>query len=85
MKFLKREEIYTIVGDETTNWYIQRFIRNHGAKKIRIRKSGEYTVTKFSTNEERVDVYAALRKKFDSVFDVRIGEYIIFVTGKTES
>ena len=85
MKLFKREEAYTIVSDEDTNWFVQRFIKNHGAKKINVRNSGRYIVTTFRTNEERVDVYAALRKKFDSAFNVRIGEYLIFVTGKTES
>ena len=84
MALFNKGEIYSIVVDEETNFWVQRFAENRSAKHgtIGIWKADGYIVISFRTKEPRSKVSEQLRNTFKPVYDVRIGEYLSFVTKK---
>ena len=84
MKLFNKGEIYSIVVDEETNFWVQRFADNRSVKggTVGVWKADNLTVVSFRTKETRAKISEELKNTFKGVYTVKIGEYLAFVTRK---
>ena len=84
MKLFNKGEIYSIVADEETNFWVQRFADNRSVKgsTIGVWKADNLIVISFRTKERRAAISEQLKSTFKPVYNVKIGEYLSFVTKK---
>lgn len=87
MTLFNKGEIYTIVADEETNFWVQRFAENRCVKGavIGVWKADELITISFRTKESRAHISEQLRSTFKSIYDVKISEYLAFVTKKEKT
>ena len=84
MGIFSKGEIYTIVVDAETNFWVQRFAENRSVKKgvIGVTAADNVLLISFRTKETRESIAKQLKNTFGDVYKVKIGEYLSFVTKK---
>lgn len=87
MKLFNKKNIYTIVADKETNIEVQRFASEHCMKRstINIMSATDYVVIDFGTKEGRDSIIEKIKDKFEQIFNVEIGENLIWITNKREA
>ena len=84
MKLFNKKNVYTIVVDKETNFEVQRFANEHCMKRstINIMSATDYIVIDFGSKEERNSITNKIKERFEQLFNVEIGENIIWITKK---
>ena len=84
MAIFNKGEIYTIVVDSETNFWVQRFADNRSVRGgvIGVTKADNLLLISFRTKETRASINKQLKSTFADVYNVKIGEYLSFVTKK---
>lgn len=84
MKLFNKGEVYSIVVDKETNFWVQRFAENRSVKgqPIGVWNSGELIVVSFRTKEPRAVISQQLKNTFKEICDVRVSDYLTFVIKK---
>ena len=84
MGIFNKGEMYTIVADSETNFWVQRFADNRSVKRgvIGVTVMDKYLLISFRTKETRANINKELKNTFADVYNVRLGEYLSFVTKK---
>lgn len=84
MNLFNKGEIYNIVVDMETNFWVQRFAENRSVKgkPISVWNAGELIVVSFRTKEPRARISEQLKNTFKELCDVRVSNYLTFVTKK---
>ena len=87
MKLFNKGETYSIVVDKEMNVWVQRFAENRSVKgqPIGVWDTGELIVVSFKTNETRAAISRQLKNTFKDICDIRIGDYLVFVTTRRET
>ena len=87
MKLFNKGEIYNIVADKDTNFWVQRFAENRSVKgqHIGVWNSGELIVVSFRAHSSRAEISKQLKNTFREICDVRVCDYLTFVTRREET
>jgi len=87
MALFSRGEVYTIVTDMETNFWVQKFAENHCIEHttIDVMKADDLIVISFRSKERRASIYRKLKGTFKSIYNVKMGEYLTFITKNKES
>ena len=87
MTLFNKKNVYTIVADKETNIEVQRFANEHCMKRstINIMSATDYIVIDFGTKEGRNSIIEQIKNRFEQIFNVEIGENIIWITKKLEA
>jgi len=82
MALFKKMETYSIVVDKETNFWVQRFAENRSVKgqPIGVWSAGDLIVVSFRTKETRANISKQLKNTFKEICDVRVSDYLTFVT-----
>lgn len=87
MKLFKEIKLYTIVADKIAKVEVQKFV-----SKYHIRRSKpymidvtDYIVIDLRSTEERNVIIELIKSEFEQIFNVEIGENLIWITSKRES
>ena len=84
MTLFNKKNIYTIVTDKETNIEVQKFANEHCMKKstISIMSTTDNVVIDFWSKEGRNSIIEQIKSRFEQVFNVEIGENLIWITSK---
>ena len=84
MGIFNKGEIYTIAVDSETNFWVQRFADNRSVRHgvIGVTEADNLLLISFRTKETRANINKQLKNTFGDVYNVKIGEYLSFVTKK---
>lgn len=82
MAFFNKGEVYTIVTDSETNFWVQRFAENHciAHTVIDVMSAGGFITISFRSKERRASINKMLKSTFKSVYNVQMGEYLTLIT-----
>lgn len=77
-----RGEVYTIIADSETNFWVQKFAENHAAAYtvIGVVSQGDKIHISFRSKEKRSRINKLLKSTFETVCNVQVCEYLAFVT-----
>lgn len=84
MKLFNKKNVYTIVTDKETNIEVQKFVKEHCMKHttINIMSATDHVIIDFTTKEGRNDIIEQIKNRFEHVFNIEIGENLIWITNK---
>ena len=84
MKLFKKTRLYSIVAGEKANLKAQKFADEHGAKnsKIYVQSDGRIVMIDFYSKYDQDYIVKELRRHMGSDFDVKVGDYFIYVDKK---
>lgn len=84
MAFFNRGEIYTVVTDLETSFWVQRFAENHRVERtiIDVVRAGDFITVSFRSKERRAKINKKLKNTFKTICNVQTGEYVVLITKK---
>jgi hypothetical protein len=87
MKLFKEIKLYTIVVDKAAKIDVCKFVNKYHVKrrKPNVINATKYAVIDLRTTEERNIIIELIKSEFEQIFNVEIGENLIWITSKRES
>lgn len=84
MSIFNKGEIYNIITDMETNFWVQRFAENRCVNRtpISVWNEGSFIVVSFRTKVSRRKITAELKNTFRDICDIRVSDYFTFVVKK---
>lgn len=86
MALFNRGEVYTIVTDLDTNFWVQKFAENHcvAHSVIDVLSAGDFIAVSFRSNEKRHSISKKLKNTFESNCNIQKSGYLTLVTKRKE-
>ena len=84
MSIFTKSEVYTIVTDAETNFWVHKFADNHRVPNtgVDVIAAGGVITISFRSRERRSSINEKLKNTFKTVYHVQMGEYLTLITKK---